>query len=348
MLKTKLIQTGIICLVLVSFCGITNRAHALTLTPVRIELSGDPGATIESEITLINDRDTSQTFYSSFSNFEAQGETGSPSFVTPVDGLGTWMQTDSMVILAPGTSKIVPVTIEIPEAAEPGGYFAAVFWGTNNPEVSGEGSIAIGAKTGVLVLLRVNGDVDEEGGIIEYGTIDNKNFFTALPVSFYYRFQNSGGDRIKPDGDIVIRHMFGFARAKVPANSAQGNVLPSQTRRFEATWQSSRGSSDVANIENLGFFKKVVYEWKNFAFGYYNANISLSYGANNDQISTAKTGFFVVPWHLLIVIVVGLFLFINIMKRAKTHYRRNLKESLRSEIKEELKKEMNETSTPKV
>lgn len=325
-----------------------KNASALTLTPVRFEVSGDPGAVIQQEMTLINERDTEETYYSSFSNFEAQGETGSPSFVDPVDGLGTWMETDTVVTLAPGTSKIVPVTIRIPESAEAGGYFAAVFWGTNNPELAEGGSIAIGAKTGVLMLLRVNGEVDEKGGILEYDTIDHKNFFTSLPVSFYYRFQNSGGDRIKPDGDIVIRHMFGFVRAKVPANAVQGNVLPSQTRRFEAVWQSGNGSSDVADIENLGFFKKVVYEWKNFAFGYYTANISLAYGTNDDQTSTAKAGFFVFPWHLILVIVIALFILIQIVHRVRNHYRRNLMESLRSEIKEELKQEMNENSTPKV
>ncbi len=328
--------------------GASKQAHALTLTPVRIELSGDAGTVVTSEITLINDRDTEETFYSSYANFEAQGETGSPSFVDPVDGLGTWMETDSVVTLAPGTSKIIPVTIRIPANAEAGGYFAAVFWGTNNPELSDGGSIAIGAKTGVLMLLRVNGEVDEKGGILEYDTIDNKNFYTALPVSFYYRFQNSGGDRIKPDGDIVIRHMLGFVRAKVPANAVQGNVLPSQTRRFEAVWQSARGTSDVANIENLSFFKKVAHEWKNFAFGYYTANISLAYGENEDQTSSAKAGFFVFPWHLILVVVVALFILFEIIKRGRRHYRRNLMESLRSELKEELKQEMNETSTPKV
>ena len=99
--------------------------------------------------------------------------------------------------------------------------FAAVFWGTNNPELAEGVSIAIGAKTGVLMLLRVNGEVYEKVGILEYDTISHKNFFTSLPVSFYYRFQNSGGDRIKPDGDIVIRHMFCFVIAKVPANAVQ-------------------------------------------------------------------------------------------------------------------------------
>ena len=87
---------------------------------------------------------------------------------------------------------------------------------------------------------------------------------------------------------------------------------------------------------------------KNFAFGYYTANISLAYGTNDDQTSTAKAGFFVFPWHLILVIVIALFILIQIVHRVRNHYRRNLMESLRSEIKEELKQEMNENSTPKV
>ena len=43
-----------------------KNASALTLTPVRFEVSGDPGAVIQQEMTLINERDTEETYYSYF------------------------------------------------------------------------------------------------------------------------------------------------------------------------------------------------------------------------------------------------------------------------------------------
>lgn len=337
MFKRKSVTTFLTILALVFF-GVVSRAHALTLTPVRLELSGDPGATVDGEITLINDRDTQETFYSSFANFEAQGETGSPNFVDPVEGLGTWMTTDTSVVLAPNTSKIVPVSINIPTNAEPGGYFAAVFFGTNNPNTGGAGTVAIGAKTGVLVLLKVNGLVDEKGGILEYGTKNSDKFFTSLPVSFFYRFQNTGGDRIKPEGNITIKHFLGFTKAVVPANIIEGNVLPNQIRRFEVTWQSKNGSS--VQPEKMNFLNTVKYQWRNFAFGYYKADLLLSYGENK-QNTSGSTGFWVIPWQLLITLIVLAFVIFTAWKKYSKHRR----SSLMNEVREELMKEMTDKST---
>ncbi len=313
--------------------GASKQAHALTLTPVRIELSGDAGTVVTSEITLINDRDTEETFYSSYANFEAQGETGSPNFVNPTEGLGTWIHTDDVVVLSPGTSKIIPVTITIPTNAEPGGYFAAVFFGTNNPNPSDAGTVSIGAKTGVLVLLRVNGDVDENGGILEFGTKSGSKFFTSLPVSFYYRFQNTGGDRVKPEGDITIKHFVGFTKARVPANLVEGNVLPNQIRRFEATWQSRSG--DSVPQESMNFFDNVKNQWSNFAFGYYKANIALSYGESG-LVTDASVGVWVFPWQLLLTLIVLMVLIKFTWRKVTKHHR----ESLKNEMREEIMKEM--------
>src|SRR3989344_1526710 len=125
-------------------------AGALTITPVRFEVSGNPGDTLRGEILLINENETAETYYSSFSNFEAQGESGSPALVEPKDGLGTWIGTEpDSVCLPPRQQKIVPSTIAVPKDAEPGGHFAVIFWG---PSPQGGGGVSVGAKTGVLVL----------------------------------------------------------------------------------------------------------------------------------------------------------------------------------------------------
>ena len=183
--KTCIAQVVVVILFLIPI----STAHALTLTPIRLELSGDPGQTLSEHITLINERKTTETFYVSYENFEAQGETGDPTWYTPQDDLGTWMNSDASVTLAPGEQKNVPFTITIPTNAEAGGHFAGIFWGTT-PQVQPGGQVAIGAKTGVLVLLSVSGAVSEKGGILEFTEQNAKHFFTALPIDFYYRFQN--------------------------------------------------------------------------------------------------------------------------------------------------------------
>ena len=312
-------------------------AQALTITPIRLEVAGDPGQILSEEMTLINERSTPETYYSSYSNFVTQGETGSPAFVDAKDDLGTWMSAPDTITLAPGQSKIVPITITIPKSAEPGGHFAAVFWGTQSPK-DVKNAVSIGSKTGILILLRVNGAVNEDGGILEFNTVNAQRFYTALPVNFFYRFQNSGGDRIKPVGDVTIKNMIWLTSAKVPGNPVEGNILPSSTRKFETVWQGGSGPTPLAAADQGNFLNKVSYEWRNFGFGHYKADISLSYGVKN-QVSTGSVGFWVIPWHLMIFVVIVAILIFFIARKLIRRYNKWVIKMAEAAIKKEEQKE---------
>ena len=300
------------------FFSVASSVSALTITPIKLELQADPGQVVKQEITLYNEQDAAETLYVSYSNFEANGETGQPMFSDAKDDLGTWMNAAEKVSLAPKSSQIVPLTINVPMSATPGGHFAAIFWGTTPPSGTG-GQVSIGYKTGVLVLLSVSGDVNENGGIVEYNTKDHGTFYTSLPVGFYYRFQNSGGDRVKPTGNIIIKNMIGLTSARVPGNPVDGNVLPGSTRKIETTWQGGDGPTPVADKDQGNFFTKVGREWNNFAFGHYKANLTLSYGIKN-QVTTGTVGFWVLPWHLTVFVVVIALLVFFILKKLIGRY----------------------------
>ncbi|MEK7071548.1 MAG: hypothetical protein AAB943_01265 [Patescibacteria group bacterium] len=278
--------------------------NAITMTPTRFEVSGNPGETLNEEVLLINETETAETFYVSFSNFEAQGESGSPAFVEPKDDLGTWMTTDvSSVYLAPRQQKIVSFKITIPKDAEPGGHFAVIFWGTS--PTGGSGGVSIGAKTGILVLLSVNGDVREEAGLLNFNTKDKIFFYQTLPVSFEYKFRNDGGDRIKPEGTIIIRDTFFLPTERLDANPVAGNVLPNSTRKINVDWIKYERNADY--VAPTQFFKKfwsdVGYQWKNFAVGLYSANLNVAYGTQGAH-AKKMAFFFVFPWQLVLVLVV--------------------------------------------
>lgn len=297
----------------------SHKAQALTITPIRIEVNGDPGKTLSAKITLINEKDTPETLYSSYANFEAQGETGEPSFVNPKEGLGTWITAEPSIVIAPKEQKEVTFKITIPANAEPGGYFGALFWGNTAPPKDGENAVNIGYKTAELILLTVNGEIKQGGAILQYGTKNNQKFYTALPVSFMYRFQNTGNDRVKPNGTITLRNFLGIKVATIPANKVDGNVLPKGVRKFESAWQKGTlsDSPDVSAPRN--FFDNVGYEWNNFAFGYFSSNLNIEFGADK-QSATAKTGFWVFPWQLLIVIIILIFIAWFIIKTALHRY----------------------------
>lgn len=298
--KLLIVVFGIISLGLCLYP--TNHAKAVSLTPTRFEIRGNPGETLTEEILVTNETSATETLYPSFSNFQAQGESGSPAFVEPQNDLGTWMVTgEPFLKLSPGQQKVVPFTVNIPKNAEPGGHFAVIFWG-NSPTGSNNG-VSVGAKTGVLVLLSVNGDVKEEAGLLNFNTIDKQFFYNTLPVSFEYRFKNDGGDRIKPTGEITIRDTVFFPAEYLDANPAEGNVLPNSTRKIKVDWVKYERPSDYTVPNNIfkKFFSDAYFEWKNFAVGLYSANLNVAYGAQDAHVKKTVF-FFVFPWQLLIVL----------------------------------------------
>lgn len=279
--------------------------HAMTVSPVRLELNGNPGSVVQSTFKVFNDEATSQTLYTAFENFEASGETGTPSFKPGEEGLAAWISAPANFTVPAGESQDVNFTITIPETAEPGGYFAAIFVG-NTPTTSNPSEVVIGSRLGSLVLFRVNGPIEEGGSLLEFTTKNSQKWFTALPINFYYRFQNSGADRIFPQSSLTIKNMLGRTTTILDANPTEGNVLPGSTRRFEVWWKA-RGddtSGLSSSTSQLSFFETVEYQWHNFAFGKYNAHLDITYGSTGEK--TQKSfALFVVPWQLLVIELVG-------------------------------------------
>ncbi len=290
---------------------------ALTISPVRMEISGDPGQTLRGTIELFNEQDETKTFYSSTANFEARGESGAPYFLPETNkGLASWIGVEESVVLKAGEQKEIPFSIQIPQNTEGGGYFAAILWSVSPATAQGGGQVSIGGKLGALILLSVSGGLKEGGGLLDFKIEEGRRVLTSLPITFAYRFSNDGNERVKPTGEIKIKNIFGFTSATLDANSAKGNVLPGSIRKFSAVWQEKGqvkpepGASpkEIATEEERGFFDAVKNQWRNFALGPYKAMLNISYGKLTEaeaDYKKAEAGyrFFVFPWQLLTIIV---------------------------------------------
>ena len=320
-LNWKLVSINIgIGIVLMFIALIPSFAKALTVSPIRYEISGDPGQVLEEKLNLRNETTSPTTYYPHYYNFEAQGETGVPTFVEPKDGLGTWIAGPAGITLAPGDNQTIIFVISIPKDAHPGGYFGALLYGTNPPNQNGA-QLAIGSETGPIILLRVNGEIKESASIVEFKIKNNQKFFTALPVEMFYRFQNTGTDRTKPTGNLIIKNIFGLKAKTENANPVEGNVLPGQIRHFDLVWQKSDAPS-LETYADRTFFEQVGYEWRNFAFGYFTANLELFYGADNAASAHSEVKFFVFPWQLLLIIIIVLVIIFFVLKTLIKRYNR--------------------------
>lgn len=295
-------------LILLGFSAAVPSALALTISPVKVEVTGEAGQTLRGELELLNEQAEQKVFFSSFENFEPSGDTGSPKFVGGGTGLATWLATETSVTAVPGETVKVPYTITIPADAEAGGYFAAIFWGEQDPSVSKAGDVAIGGKLGVLILLRVAGDIVEEAGITDFAAADGSRFHTGTPIGFTYRFSNSGGDRVVPLGDITISNVFGSETAVISANVTEGSVLPGSARRFQSSW------GDATATSTSGFFGQAKAQLADFHFGPYKAKLSVVYGATN-QTAESELWLFILPWQLLSVVLLALLVALFLLKR---------------------------------
>jgi hypothetical protein len=277
-----------------------NYAFALTASPVKVEITGDPGQTLSGEIELLNEQNEQKVLFTSFENFEPAGDTGAPRFIGSQDGLATWLSAQQSVTVDPEQKVVVPYSITIPQNAEPGGYFAAVFFGAQDPKGQGAGEVAIGGKLGILILLRVSGNIVENAGVTAFGADTGSRIFTDLPINFSYKFTNSGGDRVVPLGDITIKNTFGMVSASLLANKNEGSVLPNSGRTFSSAW-----GEYVKDAPKKSFFESAHSQFSNFHIGLYRAHLAVVYGTTNQSASHSFT-FFVFPWQFLSLCFVAL------------------------------------------
>lgn len=279
-------------------------AKALTLVPPSLEYSGVKGQKFESRVKLLNNDNRTLTLTPSTANFGAKDETGEPdfSFDTPVTDLASWItiSTES-VVLDPGETKEIPFTIQVPADAEPGGHYAGIFFASGG-SASGGGQIGIQSKIGTLIILTVDGNIREQAAISSV-TFDGPSTFSRPPVTFQIRIANSGNVHVKPKGKVTVLNMFG-GEVDTMTLPQDKNVLPGQTRLFEATWAKKSVDTTRGN-----FFRELGAEFSNFALGTYTANVEVTYG-ENDTTLLGKVKFTIIPWRALTVIVLGLIIII--------------------------------------
>ncbi len=318
----------LLTLFLSSFLAQIHQAKALTVNP-RLELTGDPGSTIKTDLKITNEDRSSGTFFLRTENFNSQDETGNPSFNLRRDGLATWVKAPLSITLGPGETINLPIEISIPQDAEPGGHYAALFFLADPPNLEDEsGAVAISSKLGSLILLRVNGDFNQEANILEFGTTGKQKFFSHLPIQFYYRFQNTGDDHLKPIGDVEISNLIGQSVKMLAANPIEGSVLSKSIRKFTTVWNTKRGSYkqepiiDLPKSDSLAYWDAVNYQARNFAFGRYSANLELAFGTKELQSANSRFVFYVIPWQLLSVAIPSIIILLFIIRRLIRRYNR--------------------------
>ena len=268
---------------------------AVTVGPAKIEYRTDPGAIINDTLILINEGGTKQTFWPAFEKFtEVNGEKkfllGEPT------ELANWIKIPKSVTLEPKEQKNIPFTIEIPKNAPPGGHFAVIWWGTAPPE--GPKQMSIVTRAGILVYLRVSGEVNESAELLKFAPEGGKFFWGKMPENFIVLFKNSGNTYLKPQGEINVKNIFGSKRVTLAVNNVNIILLPEGEK-------------------NLQIAKK--FDKPPFALGFYKAELTLRWGEKPESIQK-NAWFFVFLWkQALGGIIVLAVLFFGLKKSIKKY-----------------------------
>jgi len=318
-------------LVLISGIFLVSQAEAVTLIPPSLEISLTPGQPTETKIKLYNETSETLQLYSEPRSFTAKGETGQPEFdfeAEPI-GLGNWMEVEiGPIILEPGERSEIPVIINTPIDADPGGHYASLFFGSTPPDPTGGGQVSIASKIGTLILGRVDGDVVEAGSIAEFDLSSDKTSFNRLPIEFFVRYENTGNVHLRPAGEIVLKGMTGKQVATIEVNASKGATLPKTIRKYEAIWEKGQVKASGDGFF-ASFFDEYTNERNNFACGKYTATVTIT-GGTEIATDTGTLTFWVIPWHIItvwgVVGILAILLLILLVKRYNTWIRKKAKE----------------------
>lgn len=256
-----------------------QNSFTLTITPPLFQMTASPGQDWSSAIKVVNNNPYDITVYTSVMNFLAQGEGGTGKFVPANDTkdipggytLASWFEVSKAPIFIRAEQSVsVPFTLHVPKGAEPGGHYGAILIGTEPPPKTGGSSVRVSSQLTSLFLVRVAGDVKEQGDIRSFST--EKTLYQEPHANFSLRFENKGNVHLLPQGNITIYNMWGKERGRILINQEQdfGNVLPQSIRKFTFEWAGEQNFFDVGRykaIATLAFGdkeKKTVYRAVNF------------------------------------------------------------------------------------
>lgn len=293
----------IISIAIFLFIFSSQNVVAITLSPPIIDTSAMPGETITPQVSVSNEGTQPITLNGSVEAFRASERPGVAEFFPSDNGLPTWINLEEKeILLKPGESKKIMLTIRVPLNTEPGSYYAAIFWSTTSGPNPGSGA-AVMSRLGTLIFLRVQGNTTEKLEILSFSPV--KNIFWSWPAAFSASVKNTGNVHLVPRGELIIRSWSGKQIAILPWNESGLRVLPGSERKMEQIWRE----------KNL---------WEELKAGIwlrYSATLHLSYGAPIKETGDFVS-FWFFPWQSFGIAILSLLLLFFGIKFAIRKYNR--------------------------
>lgn len=283
-------------------------AKDFAVGPGKTEVALDPGQTVVRNITVTNRYGVDMEFILEIEDFGAS-ENPSESLKLMGDEKGPYSLRDYLspeimeFKIKQGDRITIPVTINIPKDATPGGLYGSIIVSNKyDPDIPPEevgkakGGVNFLSRVASLFFVKVNGPVHEEGLLTSF--LSDKKVYSQGPVNFSVEFENKGNIYTSPYGVIEIKNLYGVVVEQVSVKPFY--VLPKAVRVQNFKWD------------------------RGFMMGRYTASLKLNRGYGNN-IDERLVVFWVLPWRIVLSIVAGLFIVILIIRWISKNFEINRK-----------------------
>ncbi|MFB7213791.1 WxL protein peptidoglycan domain-containing protein [Streptomyces sp. NPDC056255] len=208
-------------------------------------LSADPGATLHDEVTVTNKTDRPQSFRLYAADAYNTARDGGFAVRTRDEkqrSIGAWARTGrDRVTVKPHGSVTVPVTIAVPESAEPGDHPGALVALDERIDPADAGAVAVGIQkaVGARIYLRVNGPTMPALSVDDIRVEHTQPLVPGTGKSravISYTLHNRGNVTLSPKVALKAEGLFGRTLLARDLKRIPSELLPRQEVRLTEQW----------------------------------------------------------------------------------------------------------------
>uniref|UniRef100_UPI003F6877CE WxL protein peptidoglycan domain-containing protein n=1 Tax=Streptomyces polyasparticus TaxID=2767826 RepID=UPI003F6877CE len=236
-------------------------------------LTADPGTTLTDKVTVTNKAEEPLTFklYAADAyNTARDGGFAVRSLGEKQTGIGAWAKPEkTRVTVPPGSSLDIPVTIKVPEGAEPGDHPGALV-ALDEKVDPAEGSVEVGVQraVGARIYLRVGGPTMPALSVENVKMNHDKPLvpgFGKSTATITYTLHNRGNVTLNPKVELSANGLFGRKLLDRDLKKVPSELLPRQKVELTERWsgapqldwgdvQLTATSQDVRTTGSTTFF----------------------------------------------------------------------------------------------
>lgn len=258
--------------------------RTITVVPPSAEFQVDPAIKREGILKVVNSSNQPLTFKAQVKDFVVDDTVGTPH-ILPDNTLSKKYSASSWIAVSPNEFTVAPgktqqlnYYLQVPADARPGGHYSAIVY--EPQELIGVQGTGTGVEThlGTLFYVRVNGNIVENATVKKF---EAEHSLTEYgPVTIKTQIINYSDSHIRPQGIISVKNILG--QTVYSEKLEEHNIFPEAARDFSTV---------------IG---------KKMMFGPYTAELKATYGTNNNLTLFATTGFFILPWKIVAVVLLAL------------------------------------------